>query len=580
MNSSRRRRPFPGTTHAKSSRSGHVKSVALTTIVAVITYTVASSLLLPHVVDRSSSRTTLATERSQRRIEGSVRSSHPHGSQTERHLAREKRQERKAVVREDVDATDPVTESMFTPRAMVETTREPAATVSASTEMYQDDVSSIDGYEAQEWRRIRAAEPPDDECHALPFSDYWGPQRVTHEPPAEPISTPQECCELCKKTEGCHFWRHDPSAPGECFTGKLFRRYLAPMYGRTHDKKTTSGVLYPDVPKYDAESTELKTCLHTMITSNGSPYMNWQTRVFYETWRRAASEPGSILRHFTRILHRSSDDDLVQMIPTWRVDPTNPSCDVGCDYAVKDRARAIAQWMETADSKQCSHILMAETDYLFIRSPPPSVILAKGFSYGFLFAYIDPPHQTAKEASVLMHSIEKDGPLKDVPQTGNAPQAIHRDDLERVAPVWADKVEFGETNALIKRIYGWVRDMYAWSFASVAVRPKMQYELPPVPFQKLVIQPPADISIGQASLMHYTWGSIIKDKDGEVVWEFDKRSYRGSYNDLRKIDAMPDWDPERGFKLQDDQVMQESQFEVLRKMVEVFNGAVDALQKR
>ena len=108
----------------------------------------------------------------------------------------------------------------------------------------------------------------------------------------------------------------------------------------------------------------------------------------------------------------------------------------------------------------------------------------------------------------------------------------------------------------------------------------MQYELPPVPFQKLVIQPPADISIGQASLMHYTWGSIIKDRDGEVVWEFDKRSYRGSYNDLRRIKTMPDWDPERGFKLQDDQVMQESQFEVLKTMVEIFNRAVGALQMR
>jgi hypothetical protein len=80
--------------------------------------------------------------------------------------------------------------------------------------------------------------------------------------------------------------------------------------------------------------------------------------------------------------------------------------------------------------------------------------------------------------------------------------------------------------------------------------------------------------------MHYTWGSIIKDKDGEVVWEFDKRSYRGSYDDLRKINTMPDWNPERGFKLQDDQVMQESQFEVLRTMVETFNSAVGTLQMR
>ena len=39
------------------------------------------------------------------------------------------------------------------------------------------------------------------------------------------------------------------------------------------------------------------------------------------------------------------------------------------------------------------------------------------------------------------------------------------DDLRAVAPIWADLVEFGETNAVIKRIFGWVRDMYAFDFA-------------------------------------------------------------------------------------------------------------------
>jgi len=80
-----------------------------------------------------------------------------------------------------------------------------------------------------------------------------------------------------------------------------------------------------------------------MITSNGQPYMNWQTRVFYQTWLEAAKEPGSPLVHFTRILHRTRDDELVREIPTVRIDPTHPECDNGCDYAVKDRARAIAR---------------------------------------------------------------------------------------------------------------------------------------------------------------------------------------------------------------------------------------------
>ena len=41
---------------------------------------------------------------------------------------------------------------------------------------------------------------------------------------------------------------------------------------------------------------------------------------------------------------------------------------------------------------------------------------------------------------------------------------------------------------------------------------------------------------------------------------------------------MPKWDAEKGYKLQDDKIIQESQYEVIRKMVEIFNEAVDAIQ--
>jgi hypothetical protein len=119
--------------------------------------------------------------------------------------------------------------------------------------------------------------------------------------------------------------------------------------------------------------------------------------------------------------------------------------------------------------------------------------------------------------------------------------------------------------------------MYAWSFAAAAVRPKLEFELPPVPFQKLMIQPPADIMIGQASVMHYTWGSIISNKDDKEVWRFDKREYSGAWDSLKKLDPLPAWDAEQKFKLQDKKRIQKSQYEVLGKMVEVFNEAVDAV---
>ena len=47
------------------------------------------------------------------------------------------------------------------------------------------------------------------------------------------------------------------------------------------------------------------------------------------------------------------------------------------------------------------------------------------------------------------------------------------------------------------------------------------------PKNKLIVQPPADHVLGEASCAHYTWGAIFNDKDGHAVWSFDKRTYTG-----------------------------------------------------
>jgi hypothetical protein len=95
-------------------------------------------------------------------------------------------------------------------------------------------------------------------------------------------------------------------------------------------------------------------------------------------------------------------------IPTVRIDPTHPECDRGCDYAVKDRARAIARWAELPDARRCSHVLMAEADYLMVASPPPSVMLDRGHAYGFLFGYIIPWHKDAMPASLEFYDPSED----------------------------------------------------------------------------------------------------------------------------------------------------------------------------
>ena len=65
--------------------------------------------------------------------------------------------------------------------------------------------------------------------------------------------------------------------------------------------------------------------IHVMCTSNGSPYLNWQTRIMYRTFLDV--QPGSDMLHFTRLLHRRTDDELMAEVPTVRVDSLHAPCD-------------------------------------------------------------------------------------------------------------------------------------------------------------------------------------------------------------------------------------------------------------
>lgn len=108
--------------------------------------------------------------------------------------------------------------------------------------------------------------------------------------------------------------------------------------------------------------------IHTVVTVNGSPYVNFQTRIMYGTYLRMQKMPGSEnFRYFTRILSRQSNDALMTEIPTVRVEPLNPECDRWCEFPVADRPHSIAEWLKTEDSKKAKWILIIESDYVWVR---------------------------------------------------------------------------------------------------------------------------------------------------------------------------------------------------------------------
>ena len=69
----------------------------------------------------------------------------------------------------------------------------------------------------------------------------------------------------------------------------------------------------------------------------------------YGTYLRAKGMPGGEkLVAFTRILHRTKPDVLVEEIPTFRAHPLTPKCDIWCEFPVSDRPDAVEQWLEVS----------------------------------------------------------------------------------------------------------------------------------------------------------------------------------------------------------------------------------------
>ena len=226
-----------------------------------------------------------------------------------------------------------------------------------------------------------------------------------------------------------------------------------------------------------ADPTLPPKCLHTVLTSSGNAYMNWQTRIMYQTYLKHAAEPGSVMKAFTRILHRGKDDELMMEVPTMRFDPNQGKCDTWCDYPVADRSLAVAQWSQTTDSMRCSHVMMVETDYIYVKSPSPHILMPRGKAIGFEYSYIYPQDLNMKRvyeeymrehADELGRSEWKREKFA-LPRTGNAPSCLNVEDLRRVAPLWAEFVARTEKPEEVRKALGWLRDMYAYDAAALAV---------------------------------------------------------------------------------------------------------------
>ena len=424
-------------------------------------------------------------------------------------------------------------------------------------------------------------------CHPRLHTDLGGDLApgVTKQGESNTQPDAGACCASCQAAQpACNAWVWHNSTRA-CWLKHLALFPERPWAWYDANSPWTGGTLFDYGPAYSAPAAVQgtaapATCLHTVLTSNGNSYMNWQTRVMYATWQAAAGAEAPekrVMAAFTRVLHRGSDDELMTEVPTWRVDPLRPACDTYCDFPVADRAAALAEWAKSSDAERCSHVMMVETDYLFVRPIPAVALPGPGHAVGFHFGYIAPESPTAAPVCRRFLPTDLGARLGEVPQTGNAPQILTRADFGRMMPAWRDMHARVEADESAKKEFTWVRDMYSYSFAAATLG--IQHHVPLVPYNHIMVQPPADVTLGLAAILHYTWGPIVS-LNGTVLWKFDKREYGGGQGSegpvaLTKLPLPPPWQP--GMRLQANETVTPDGLALMALLVDTFNAAVDSL---
>ena len=96
--------------------------------------------------------------------------------------------------------------------------------------------------------------------------------------------------------------------------------------------------------------------VHVIVTTDSSSYQQWQMRVCYYWFLKAAAVKGSTLHAFTRVLHTGEPDDMMDEMPTVVV-PAGPKPDNGGPPI--QRPGAVLAWLEAAPPEE-EYVLMLE----------------------------------------------------------------------------------------------------------------------------------------------------------------------------------------------------------------------------
>lgn len=160
---------------------------------------------------------------------------------------------------------------------------------------------------AEKLGRLSSRELPEvnPQCHLRTRTDFSGEMaggsKMGHE---NKQNDPGSCCASCfahKGTTPCNVWVWH-NITKECWLKYLRHFPERPILWRGDDSPWVGGSFFDygepfdpakhkiDVPEPVKAAAKLPdyqpaSCIHTVLTSNGNSYMNWQTRVMYATYK-------------------------------------------------------------------------------------------------------------------------------------------------------------------------------------------------------------------------------------------------------------------------------------------------------
>ena len=276
---------------------------------------------------------------------------------------------------------------------------------------------------------------------------------------------------------------------------------------------------------------------HALLTSQSSPYQQWQSRIMYFHWQKQKAKQGRCgeMGGFTRLCATKGGqpDGLEREIPSlFTTQLPDEVLAKHFHFGVLNRPHSIKTLLETPrmlEQITSKFVLILETDHVLMK-PIPN-FATETTPAAFVFGYM---HGHAGQNSIVK-KYWPDGSGSSLDPVGPSPLLIHLDQLRLVTPRWLN-YSFGlRSNGDAERVMqGWVQEMWGYTIAAASVGVKHKLIRDFQVEHGASARPAADFD-QHAYIFHYTYGIEYTmsgrpqgiNQIGE--WSLDKRHYGGDY---------------------------------------------------